>query len=1108
MARKAVQGYTDKSYYDNTKYAGMVASNDPMNEGYFRHLVNFDISDTNQSLTPRQGFLTTTLFHDTAQKEHVSLSEDTVVFFDHISQQHVLYDFKNHKGYLTNLDAYSLSDKLIPVVDRITTIDWDDVLDYLLRENTNVKNIFDSDGIAGDRGLLFSYLRPFIARYCNTQINGAVDSSLIRKTILKLELQIPNTIYYPFYVELYYRKDATTILDVNYPANTLVFSVVDTQQHPTYNPLLRNIASAKSIIPNPMQTFREDGVGHTSIIGDFLYYKNANNDYMINRVYNNVNYDIYPYFDLVPAHYALNLQNAADAAWAYKFDIVSTNIENPIETPGYNPVIFRGRWNTYNGSTNPPTAVFQNSMTGTSDITNVDRSKRHHKGTTHIIHVIPKSITGITLSGVPKVYNPNTFVTLLQNYFQDDPARDDAALALYASWVSILNDTTLTIAEKIRQLSATAQFHVTDLTRAPSTVMYKDMLDNNIGEVHTHRLATIDPTIPFISADDLLEYFRDPRFFDVGVTFKMMPILYLCSLTQEEGHDNVLAISALQETGGNGLGTSITEYNMLNENSNESFIKFIDGKFVITISTDRLQGRNGLTSLANLARLKFFERGYKLIFYMIPYRIADTVGKTGAEGRLISSMWASSTPYVVDVTQPMLYGYDALTVPTIPQLLIQEPKGIQESKQFIMFEEDTLVVWNNNNVYISEPGLHYYFKEDKKFSFNERVVKVLQFKTILLVFTVQHLYAVYRSEMEGKAVDDEGKETVVKTIVWTKQTVLYNLMATDKYADVIQVFNQMVLFYSQEGQMFMIKPNVMIDSETQFTLQYFNKSVNDVLENFDVYINECLDYYNKPERITKDQVHIKALLSINYIKLFYCVPGLITYILIFDIINNRYTAYSTTSFTDIRDKGFVESGEMYTTVHNAKTYFTFPYTEPFINDNMCDMAVYYNFKREGINGIVDTGNLNLNNHLHKRFRDLHVTFKNIGAGNVLFNLETLVDDIITRTFYDNRLEVREITGQTYFISVPSTNQKDLIELVDSNKVSEMASDVFERALNNNLFEERNLVLDFSKQTSSKMLTHRTSILGLGKVLRLRFQFVSKGAYKIQHFGIIYKERRV
>jgi hypothetical protein len=152
--------------------------------------------------------------------------------------------------------------------------------------------------------------------------------------------------------------------------------------------------------------------------------------------------------------------------------------------------------------------------------------------------------------------------------------------------------------------------------------------------------------------------------------------------------------------------------------------------------------------------------------------------------------------------------------------------------------------------------------------------------------------------------------------------------------------------------------------------------------------------------------------------------------------------------------------------------------------------------------------MNLNNHLHKRFRDLHVTFKNLNASNVLFNVETMIDEIIARPFYNEQLEVREIGGATYLVTVPKFNDNDLIELVDVNQVSETATDVLKYSLTNNLFETNNVLMDFSQYTSSKLLTHRTSILGLGKVFRIKLQFISKGIYKLQHFGIIYKERRV
>jgi hypothetical protein len=76
MARKAVQGYPEKSYYDNTRYLGIVATTDPLNEGLFKHMVNFDVSDTGQSVEPRDGFLTTIL----KNANHISLSDKTMMY--------------------------------------------------------------------------------------------------------------------------------------------------------------------------------------------------------------------------------------------------------------------------------------------------------------------------------------------------------------------------------------------------------------------------------------------------------------------------------------------------------------------------------------------------------------------------------------------------------------------------------------------------------------------------------------------------------------------------------------------------------------------------------------------------------------------------------------------------------------------------------------------------------------------------------------------------------------------------------------------------------------------------------------------------------------------
>jgi hypothetical protein len=508
----------------------------------------------------------------------------------------------------------------------------------------------------------------------------------------------------------------------------------------------------------------------------------------------------------------------------------------------------------------------------------------------------------------------------------------------------------------------------------------------------------------------------------------------------------------------------------------------------------------------------FFDKGINGIFYIRPYETTELLNsegnaKTFVELETLKVSWSATS---LTQTFNVQYGYDALTVTYIDETLSKEPKQIQDSNNLVVFEDTVLLTWFNNVLYISEIGRYYWFKDKNKMEFGEEIVKVLQYKTIILVFTTQHLYAVYRVETTTTQLNPTTNqiEQNVTGVAWLKQIVLYNLLVSSEYADVIQVFNQMILFYSADGQLYMIRPNTVIDSETRFTLQFFNKAVNDVLINYPDYINERLAAYNKQVRITKDQVKIKALVSINFIKMFYYVPGVITYILIYDVLNNRYYVYDSLTFTNIYEKSFIASGDLYVTEQNGNVYFTVPYVEPNVRDNHVDMTFTNDFKKEAINCLIDTGNLNLNNHLNKRFRDLHVVFKNLNSSNLLFNLETNIDEIIAKPFYNTQLEVKEINGVSYLVPIVKENQNDLIELVDVNQISETATDVIKYSLTNNLFENNNVLMDFSSYASSKLLTHRTSILGLGKVFRLKLQFISKGLYKLQHFGIIYKERRV
>lgn len=1095
MARKAVQGYTEKSYYDNTKYLGMVATSDPISEGYFKHMVNMDISDTGQSVTPRKGYLTTTLRYNTLLQELISLSSNTILFKDNNIQSHIIYDFDSNHAFIADVSAYNIDNKLLPITHRIVNLDWTDVVTFLRREIAEVE-AYAATGV--NDGQLLSYIKQRLSLYNGTEVRHILDSALIHKTLIKVKFSL--TTDYPFLLEIYYREDAVESLSL--PADTLVFSVTDTTQHPTYDTTRRNIASAKSIIPTVLQnlyTTENRPDGHTNVLG-MIYAKTLDipAKYLLEHIYQNQTCRLRPHFDLSPASIATN---DSTSLWAFRFDIVSTKKYNSSEDELKHDNIFRSPWYKYVDGVTEPVVVIP--IPTTTDTTNADRTLRHIKGTRFAITLLPLTPDDLVVTDETGT---------IPVYFPPEPANIVDLRERWLLWRDALNkiNSRATLLTAINTLKSSARFHVHAFTDEKLIINVTDLDHNIVFDVDSdYNVINTANTFPdyndySITGDALLELI-DEDYFDGGhIFFKMLP--YAVKNRHYDGYTyNRFWLTTINfwSTYSN-LPHQIYAYNRYNMTSVYKPYLLESGKYILELNTYVFNNPTSpaAAGLPNMKADGFFDNGFSIIFYLYPYTPADLVGKTINELEVLKDSWAVSG-YLT--TRSLVYGYDNLTVTTIEETIIKEPRDIQLSNNFIIFEDNRLVVWHSNVVYMSEPGDYYYFKEANRKQFPERIVKVLQFKTILLVFTVQHLYAIYETEIVSTATDDKGKVVQVSEFHYVQQRVLYNIMASDKYADVIQVFNQMVLFYSDDGQMFMIKPSTVIDNETLFTLQYFNKSANDILRNYDVYINERLSDYNIDTRITKDQVHIKALVSITAIKIFYYVPGYITYILNYDVINNRYSVYDTLTFTNISDKMYIDTGELYLTQHNNKTYFTVAYTESNAKDTNIDMSVVNNFKKIGISTLLDTGNINLNNHLLKRYRDLLVTFKNLSASKLLFNFETVIDDVVVRPYYDTQLQVQDFGGTSYYVSVPKANNNDIVELV---QLGITASNTIDYALNKNLFEEVNLLFNFEDYMYAKLLTHRSSILGMGKVFRLKLQFVSKGVYKIQNFGIIYKERRV
>lgn len=522
----------------------------------------------------------------------------------------------------------------------------------------------------------------------------------------------------------------------------------------------------------------------------------------------------------------------------------------------------------------------------------------------------------------------------------------------------------------------------------------------------------------------------------------------------------------------------------------------------------------------NMIKLKsggFFTNGLNLEFSVIyapftAYKDAVILANS-VEIRNIfaSSMSRTSLDNLAHANFPvqMVLTLNPSLVTYIDTIMTNSYDDILHADGMIIFkpvEGDRLVVWKDNILYMTKANsvvnTEGFF--DTVFTFDEPIIKAITYKTLILVFTTQTLYAVYpyTDVMSQEETNEEG-ETTIKQVEYTayaKLPVLYNIMCNKQYSDAIQVYNQMILFYSSDGQMFLIKPSTTIDSDTRFTLQYFNKSVNDVLLNYDEYINERVKYYGidlrekYPEcidaildgtfKIPKKDINIKVQSNINYIKIYYCVPGVITYILVYNVLNNYWYMYDTVSFTDIREIMYIQSGDLFLTNTNNVFYFTFTYTEVNNMDNNCDMSIYNNFSKEPIRALLDTGTLSLNNHLRKRFRNLRITYKNINASTIKYNLDIIVDDaLVDSNLQSTSFDIKDLNGSMTMFSVTSPNYI-------------------------NLLEDRTLLFDVSSFTSDKLLTYITNIPNMGHAIRFKIYLESKGIYKLMSYGLVYKERTV
>lgn len=1184
MARKAVQGYTEKSYYENTEFKQTVATNDPLTEGSFAMMCNLDIADTGKSVKPRRGFITTT-FKNT-QDEVINLSTKIIYFKDNSSLKHIVIDldnFETNAAHLVDISSYNIDKGLLKGAQQITKYDVEDL-----------KKLFEDDWNKSDNDVKVFAQTVFK--------DSTIVSDITSKSILDIngvssyifKLKYSNS--FSYYLKVYY----------NLKDDTLVLSLVDTEEQTrTLNPSLRNIASSKSLIPDPLRHMSTDlNEAEPSVIQGIpvlFEVQDEGEKYVTTQLPNKFKHNLekvklQPTFYLEHPEKIVNAQE--NSKWAFRWDIINTpdkkvvsETENIIRTPWYeltNP----------NGSNDAiPELLFNDAVDVDNNDTYIlitDQSVVtppisdgyiKHLFIEEVINVSPNSALQ-HLKGTARMYFKrlllNDYIvynsTIYQSaYYSTLNFRTQTRNNPIELIENLLEDKNNLTEEEVLQFN-TNKFRFIKLQELidldvsfTESVNFEEQLNSETTLIQSYyipgrnyfsngAISTPHLIIDKKNYDKLKKYSPEEVFAiiqnyknkkDMHVNIYALPYTTSCTISNE----TIYTFSDFNNVVVEGLNAFVYDTDNFNKHDSyatyqtreegffssdtwyktyvrDAVLKKTRKYFLKIDSVQALANFNEteLSTLKNVITEKIeiddmFKNGASFILYLRPYDENELVQAVSNSERYAQSVAWDNSSYIQ--TGMFVWEYDKPTY--ITEIEEDEYKNLQEAKNFIIFK-DKLIVYNKNIVYMSEEGAYNTFLKKNKFEFNEEVLKVIEFKTILLVFTTQHLYAIYeeeftRLEEEEVAPTEEGKAPTTKTKEvkyneWVKQPVLYNISTSRKYLNTIQVFNQMILFYSNEGQLYMIKPSTTIDSETQFSIQYFNKSANNIFANYDEYINQRLLQYNKiktedfSDFITKDDVEVNAIMDIDKIIITYSVNKIakeITMFLIYDVVNNRYTVYDTLSFSGIVQPDYIDNGYLYVTQDTQATYFTLPYLKNNNIDENVDINFAQGLQKKPIYTLLDTGVIDLNNHLMKRFREFYITLKNLDATSILYNVEVVIDDVVIKNFYAPSARVIMSNGPDETLTIEKATEKELNEifgLIQTFGVSGSRDNIESYELFKENFYEDNKLLKLETINSNKMIEYKTQILGRGKSLRLRIQFISKGDYKLQSYGIVYKERRV
>lgn len=1151
MGREAVNGYPEKSLYTNKKFSGIVATSDPLNEGSFALLTNWDIVDTGLSMVPRKGFTSTTFKIGSSTE---LLTHKVLMYRDPNIQRDIVLDINRDLpfAFLTNITQFNLVNNVLGNSTLITGYDVDDLISFMSDRIKTLDDLIAEEG-ADKETVQTRYIFSHSTIIKDSQLTPITDLDGVTYYITKLSFDDSETAgalvasKFKYWLKVLYRPDKTTIGGVTYAADTLVLSCVDTEKQTTVF-TDRNLASTVSIIPSPLRVVEDESVILTQaseVSRPILL--NINGKYSTKNIPNtykdSLDIQIHPTFYLEKP---TNILTGANPKWAYRFDIINSGTASPIP-------LYKTPWRqlkyTEGAQTNPTINDILISKDNANDeyytyyvVSNATHSWLEKLDASEYLESLEKAeeilyakmrLNGLSGSSGSKLGNlafaylkHETLVNTLkpasieidaidatiydQMRFSFIPEESINTAVLTKGYdINALVDRVVSLDTTTVDNAAAAPASYTATTHSVSAPIIP-MTYEEYNAATKYSLLEFKNHAATMSKSKRIRLIFVPNIYRHKGMVLTVPTdnVYLCSI-------GGIYVSGLKALHGYATGDIAPYANVVSVKK-----KFVFGETKAEAYVDvfdRLDNMN-IKDILNTVPRSCFTEGVFLKLYLKAYddgMLATYVDKTTQELELINASWDASS-FLQSSVNVWANPKDVVYIDEVDE---ENPVYINNSDNWVVFE-DRLVVWNGNKVFISEEGDYGYFNKIMKKEFPQEVLKVLVFKTVLLVFTTQNLHAIYRAEIDTATgtYTADGLPEYTSAIVWLQQPVLYNINPERRYLDVIQVYNQMVLFYSNEGQLYMIKSSTMINSETEFTIQYFNKSANNIIGNYDAYINDRLIGYKKlaaddtANYVTKDKVFIKALIDIDMIKVFYTVPGRITFVLKYDVVNNKYTTYDTLSFTEIDSVRHVEGGELYITKDSDNTYFTMPVNGINNVDQNVDMHYAKMFKKEPILTFLDTGNLNLNTHIRKRMRDLHMVIKNLDSTKILYNAELLLDDSVIRPFYGPDFVVTMLNGPDATITVDKTPVEDMNELFGMDQtigVEGARTELNSYYLHEDAeFFERNALLNTETLNSSRLIEYKSSILGLGKVVRIRMQFIAKGKYKLQSFGITYKERRL